>query len=82
MNPVVVQSLLSLLRLALGAAGVELLDDGQLEKVVGAILFLGSFAWSVYNHRKADEAKKQAAFEKVLAFAPVNPRKPVGKASH
>jgi hypothetical protein len=67
------------LRLALGALGVELLDDGQLEKVVGALLFLGSFAWSIYNHRKADQVKKQARMEKVLSMYPASDRKPYGK---
>jgi hypothetical protein len=39
------------------AAGSELVDEDTQSKVVGAVVFLGTVAWSIYEKRKASIIK-------------------------
>jgi hypothetical protein len=82
MNPLYSKMIGSLIRALLATAGGSMLDDDTVEQVVGAVMLLASVGWSVYNHKAQEAAKKQEAFNRVVAIVPKSDRRPVGKASH
>ena len=41
-------------------AGTEMVDEDTQSKVVGAVVFLGTFVWSIYEKQKANRKLSDA----------------------
>lgn len=78
MNPLYSKLLGSAIRALMSAVGGAMLDDETVEQLVGALMVIGSIAWSYYNHRRG-EAKRQAALDNVVMIRPASDRKPFRK---